>query len=862
MTHGGHGITLRLLTIRIRTETEAGLVTTDTHAHRAAPEPDLERPTSRARWLLPAVLLVLWLVIASIGGPFQGRLAEVQENDSAAFLPDGVESTEVSELAAGFSDDDTFPAFVVIESTDGALTPEQLGGIAAFAAQVPELPVVVGTTDDDMTDLTVGDFLALPEATAQAPGGGPIPIIPSEDGEAVFLLLPIDASAIEEPLADGETALIAVVESVRDANSDALPDGVQSYVAGPAGSLADFAEAFGEIDGILLGVALTAVLIILLLVYRSPALPFLVIFSSVFALAAASVVVYYLASDGLIDLNGQSQGILFILVVGAATDYALLLVARYREELRRHDDRYRAMWIAWRRALEPIVASGVTVILGLLCLLLSDLGSNRGLGPVASVGIVTAMLSALTFLPAALLMPGPIVAVLAVGAGAGIPAAVAAFAGADGTVVLVAAVAGALVGLALTVLTGLRLRRRQQRRAAAGRPSEKGRWVFWPSEPHLGSEDAATRGVWARLARLIGRRPRRVWVGTVVALGALAACLPLLDADGVAQTDVFLVEVESVQGQEVLAEHFPAGSDSPTLVVVPEADAQAVLDLLADADGVESADLAREAGPDPTQRGEPLVVDGLVLVEAVLSDGSSSLAAQATVERLRADLDEVSADALVGGQTAQQLDVLDVSTADLYRIIPVVLAVIFVVLALLLRSIVAPALILAANILSFAATLGASALVFRYVFDFPGADPAVPLFGFVFLVALGIDYSIFLMTRVREESARIGTRPGILAGLAVTGGVITSAGIVLAATFAALGVLPILFLAQIAFIVAFGVLLDTFVVRSLLVPALGYDIGRRIWWPHRMSRADAPGELVAAGHGKHVDDTPEPAPVA
>ena len=452
-------------------------------------------------------------------------------------------------------------------------------------------------------------------------------------------------------------------------------------------------------------------------------------------------------------------------------------------------------------------------------------------------------------------------ALLAVGAGAGVPALVAVLLDADTAVVLGLAVVGALVGLALTVLVGLRLRARRRRRESAGEPTEQGRWVFWPSEPRLGSVDTAGTGVWARLARTIGRRPRRVWVSTVVVLGALAAFLPFLDADGVAQSDVFLVEVESVTGGEVLARHFPAGSDSPTLVVVPQADAEAVVDLLRADDGVESAELTRVPGPDPSAPGEPVVVDGRVQVEAVLVDASDSLEAQATVERLREDLDEVSEDALVGGQTAQQLDVLDVSTADQYRIIPVVLVVIFVVLALLLRSIVAPALILAANILSFAATLGASALVFRYVFDFPGADPAVPLFGFVFLVALGIDYSIFLMTRVREESARIGTRPGILAGLSVTGGVITSAGIVLAATFAALGVLPILFLAQIAFIVAFGVLLDTFVVRSLLVPALGYDIGRAIWWPHPMSRADAPGEQVAAAHGRHVDEAAEPAEV-
>ncbi|MFC6850809.1 MMPL family transporter [Aquipuribacter hungaricus] len=667
------------------------------------------------------------------------------------------------------------------------------------------------------------------------------------------------SATAEETLEDGETGAAAVVAALREADGEQLPEGLDSYVAGPAGATSDFAEAFGEIDGILLGVALGAVLVILLLVYRSPALPFLVIFSAVFALCAASVVVYLLAAEDVVGLNGQSQGILFILVVGAATDYALLLVSRYREELRRHDDPYRAMGIAWRRAFEPVVASGTTVVLGLLCLLLSDLGSNRGLGPVASVGIVAAMLSALTFLPAVLLLPGPVVVLLVLGLAGGVPALVAGLLGAGTPVVAGVGVAGALLGLGLSVLVGLRLRRRTRRRVAEGRAGEGGRWVFWPVEPHVGSSDTAQTGVWARVARLVGRRPRAVWVSTVVVLGALAAFLPLLDADGVAQSDVFLVEVESVSGGEVLAAHFPAGSSSPTYVLVDEADAEAALAVVGDDPGVTSADLTREAGGDPRAPGEPVVVDGRVQVEAVLSDPSDSLAAQGTVQRLRDDLDQVSTDALVGGATAQQLDVLDVSTADLYRIIPVVLAVIFVVLALLLRSLVAPALILAANILSFAATLGASALVFRYVLGYPGADPAVPLFGFVFLVALGIDYSIFLMTRVREESARVGTRPGILAGLSVTGGVITSAGIVLAATFAALGVLPILFLAQIAFIVAFGVLLDTFVVRSLLVPALGYELGRRVWWPHPMARADAPGELRATPHGRHATTTTEPA---
>lgn len=601
---------------------------------------------------------------------------------------------------------------------------------------------------------------------------------------------------------------------------------------------------------------MTAVLLILLVVYRSPVLPFLVIFSAVFALAAASIVVYLLAREELIDLNGQSQGILFILVVGAATDYALLLVARYREELRRTDDRFIAVRTAWRRSLEPIIASGSTVILGLLCLLLSDLGSNRGLGPVASVGIAMAMLSALTFLPAALVMPAVLAAVLGVAAGAGAGAGLAAVLDLGGTGVLVGVVLGALVAVAVGVLLVRRARRRSTARRASGDVVEAGRWVFWPSVPHVGSPDTATTGVWARLAAAIGRRPRRVWVGTALVLGAFAACLPLLDADGVAQSEVFLVETESAQGQAVFVEHFAAGADSPALVVAPESAADDVIEILEADEGVATAALTRAPGLDPTAPGDVLVVDGLVQAEAVLADSADSLQAQDTVRRLRGALDTASPDALVGGQSAQQLDVLEVSTSDLYRIIPVVLIVIFVVLTLLLRSLVAPAVLLAANILSFAATLGISALVFRFLFGFPGADPAVPLFGFVFLVALGIDYSIFLVTRVREESRVHGTRPGMLLGLSVTGGVITSAGIVLAATFAALGVLPLLFLAQIAFIVAFGVLLDTFVVRSLLVPALGYDLGRVFWWPHPMSRADSAGELAAQHRGEPAAVSP------
>jgi RND superfamily putative drug exporter len=520
-------------------------------------------------------------------------------------------------------------------------------------------------------------------------------------------------------------------------------------------------------------VAGVAVLVILLVVYRSPVLPLFVLLTAGLALAAASGVVYLLADNDVVTLDGQGQGILSILVVGAATDYALLLVARYREELRRHDDRYQAMWLAWRRTLEPVAASAATIVLGVLCLLLADIGPTRGLGPVAAVGIVCAMVAALTFLPALLVLPG---------------------------------------------------------RTA---PGEHGRWVFWPARPHVGSQGPEVRGLWARVASLVGRRPLAVGLASGIALLALAAFAPSLPSSGTSQSDTFLTPVESVTGGEALARHFPAGSGSPTLVVGPADRLPELVATVQRTDGVAAVvPVTGTGGP----QGEPLVADGRVQLQVTLAEAADSPAAEDVVTALRTRLDAVSEEALVGGGTAQQLDVRDYATGDRDRIIPAVLLVIFGVLALLLRSLVAPLVLILANVLSFAATLGAAALVFRYVFDFPGGDPSVPLYAFVFLVALGIDYSIFLMTRVREESIRHGTRPGILSGLAVTGGVITSAGIVLAATFAALAVLPILFLVQIAFLVAFGVLLDTLVVRSLLVPAISYLLGRHVWWPSRLSR--------------------------
>jgi RND superfamily putative drug exporter len=396
----------------------------------------------------------------------------------------------------------------------------------------------------------------------------------------------------------------------------------------------------------------------------------------------------------------------------------------------------------------------------------------------------------------------------------------------------------------------------------------------------------ARRGVWPKVARLIARRPRMTWIVSTLVLAIMALGMTQLKADGVPSSEFVLGESQAREGQALLSEHFPGGSGTPAVVIASEAQLQDVADVLLATDGVESVAVASEdspsgslpvtgdgiqpLGPPGTAAGEPTVIDGAVQIDATLAYASDSEEAEAVVAELRSELSAVSTaedPVLVGGTTAVALDTKDASIRDRNLIIPLVLVVILLILMLLLRAVVAPLLLIATVVLSFAAALGVSALVFNGVLGFPGADPVVPLFGFVFLVALGVDYNIFLMTRVREESVRHGAREGVLRGLVVTGGVITSAGLVLAATFAALGVLPILFLAQISFIVAFGVLLDTFVVRSLLVPALSYDLGRVIWWPSKlwrrrddeMSRADAAAMLEASVDDVLAGEPHEPA---
>ncbi|MDQ1136133.1 RND superfamily putative drug exporter [Microbacterium sp. SORGH_AS 1204] len=722
---------------------------------RRAPHP--------SRWLrvgIPSLLVLLWVVGGSIGGPFFGKVDEVATNDQSSFLPQSADATRVSERLPDFAGSDTIPAIVVAATADGsALSDEQVTALRSLAVDVAGIDGVVG------------------EAS---------PPVVSDDAQAAQIFVPLDSS--------GEVR--EMVERVREAASTDAPAGVEVWVTGPAGFTADLVKGFLGIDGLLLVVALAAVFVILVVVYRSPLLPILVLTTSVFALCVALLTVWWLAYAGVVVLNGQVQGILFILVIGAATDYALLYVARFREAIGEGDRRWDATIRAWRGAVEPILASGGTVIAGLLCLLLSDLATNRALGPIASIGIAFAVLSALTFLPALLALFG--------------------------------------------------------------------RTAFWPFPPKPGAAALAddltvpTKGLWPRQARFVAHRARPVWI--VCTLVLLAACVGVtqLRADGVPASDLVLGASEARDGQAALAAHFPGGSGSPAYVLVPQnraADAIAVLErtpgidgigvLSSDAPGGEAPVAADDGalvttalGAPGTPAPAPTVSDGDVLLAATLADTADSSAADDTVRQLRSSLsaDLGEGTAIVGGVTATDIDSIDTAIRDRTLIIPIVLVVILLILMALLRAVFAPLLLIGTVIVSFGAALGVSALVFDGVLGFPGADPSVPLYGFVFLVALGVDYNIFLMSRVREESLVHGTRPGILRGLVATGGVITSAGLVLAATFAALGVIPILFLAQIAFIVAFGVLLDTFVVRSLLVPALAYDLGHRIWWPAQRGR--------------------------
>jgi len=677
----------------------------------------------RAKWV---VALIWVLAIASaLVTSLPGKLSDAEKNESSSYLPGTTESTKVLDITKGLEGGELAP-LVIVYHRDSGLTAADKKVIArdrkVFNGKVAEHKI---------------------QATSRF--GRPIY---SKDGEAALVVAQITSDG------EGDTILDPVKEVRRRLANHG--GGLEAKATGGAGYSADAIKVYEDINGTLLLAAFSLVLLLLIVIYRSPIFWLIPMLAVIAAEIATRGIAYALTTAG-VAVNTQSTSILSVLVLGAGTDYALLLVARYREELRRHADRHEAMELALRTAGPAIFASGLTVIAALLCLSLAEINGTAGLGPIGAIGIAVAMLAMLTLLPALLLIFG--------------------------------------------------------------------RWPFWPFIPRYDpSATTEPTGAWQRLGERIARRPRRVWVGVVAAL--LVMSLGLLDfSTGLTAGNVYRDKVESVEGQELVGESFPSGANAPVEIIVRDLlRTDAVRTAVASVPGVASVEPAG-------------ATSSVVRLQAVLEQAPYSTEAFDVVKEVRGAAKSAGGpQTLVGGVTAIEVDVRDASARDSKLIIPLALVVVFLILMVLLRALVAPVLLIATVILSFCAALGVSVVVFDVVFGFPGSNPSLPLFAFVFLVALGIDYNIFLMTRVREETRTYGTRAGMLRGLAVTGGVITAAGIVLAGTFSVLAVLPLVFLTQIGFVVAFGVLLDTFIVRSVLVPAAVLDIGPAVWAPSSLAK--------------------------
>jgi RND superfamily putative drug exporter len=691
------------------------------------------------------LIVIVWFMVTGFFGPLFGKLSSVQENNNSSFLPKGAEATLAADEIAKFSDGQSFnfPTLVLYE---GEATPAAL---AAINAHLPS----IGSLKLDGTEATIGEYLVKDV---------PITAFPSVDGKAILVNVPLDGESIAKLLENEKPVLPAVVEALRDDVSKiAKEQGLTPYVTGPGGLLGDLFGAFGTLDSTLLLTTLGVVAVILIVVYRSPILWVIPLLTSLFALSTAGGIVYLLAKEDIIDVDGQSQGILSVLVIGAATDYALLLIARYREELHHHENRFDAMRAAYKGVWEPILASGSTVAISLMMLLFSQLTNTAGLGPIGAIGIAVSVITILTLLPALLVLFG--------------------------------------------------------------------RWIFWPRKPLNDGDDHVLSGTWSKVANSIGRNPRKAWVITGTVLLAFAFASTTLKADGIGTVDTFTGKPESVVGQKLLLKHFPGGEGDPTQIVAAQGKADAVIAAVREVKGVSEVAYA----VDPLTQNVK-VVNGKVIINATLDQAPDSVEAGEYITPIREAAHRADPESLVGGTSAVYFDVRTANDRDNKTIIPIILLVITLILGLLLRSILSAVVLLGTVVLSYFATLGVCALVFNHIFGFAGGDNSFPLFAFIFLVALGIDYNIFLMTRVREESEKLGTRDGVIKGVTVTGAVITSAGIVLAATFAVLGLLPLVPLAQLGFAVGFGVLLDTIIVRSILVPALVHEIGPKIWWPSKL----------------------------
>jgi len=700
------------------------------------------------------IILVAAFVVVGLMSPLNAKLVDVQNNEASSWLPGSAESTKVVEELTGTVDPNDIPTLVVYHRP-GGLTESDLAAMDEDARQIAEIK---GVTDKGAISPNAAAALA-------AQGQQGVPQLISQDREVAYVAFTFNF---------GKNGWLDIPDAADKVRDIAKIDGVTVHLAGYGGQAADASEAFSGIDTNLIYIALGVVILILLVTYRSPILWLLPIISAAVSYMIAGGVVYLLAKYADLTVNGQSQSILGILVIGAGTDYALLLVARYREELRRHEDRHEAMAFALHRAAPAILASAATVVIGMLCLSFADLNSTAGLGPVLAVGVAVTFVVMVTLLPALLVICG--------------------------------------------------------------------RWMFWPKRPHFGSPEPTSSGVWARVGERIRPRPRAVWVVTAAILGIACLGMLKLDPSGLSTEESYTKKFDSIKGQTMLVEHGLSDTSNTVQVVTNTEQLPAVQKAVSSVEGLGAA-------TDPTDIGK-----GRSYFEATVGQDISSSAAFDIVEATRAAVHRVpGADALVGGGSAFYLDTKLASERDNKVIIPIVLVVVFIILMLLLRALVAPLILMGTVVLSFGAALGISTMLFTEVFTrlsifesnegFAHTDPGFPLFTFVFLVALGIDYNIFLMTRVREETANHGTRKGSLIALSSTGGVITSAGVVLAATFLVLGSLPLVFLAELGTAVALGVLLDTMIVRSVLVTAINLDLGGKIWRPSKLdSGAEANAE--------------------
>jgi RND superfamily putative drug exporter len=792
----------------------------------------------KAKWIVFAVWFIA-IFIAAGPANLPGKFEDAESNEATSYLPGSAESTKALNATEELQDGELATA-VIVYSREGGLTAADKRTIVADVGKMTEkrFPGVVA---DGAT--AAGGGSGGPGAEAGYPPGcgGPTTTIPgqpagympfvgpvcSENGEAAIV------SAYIKGNGEGDR-ILDPVKYWRDQIGDP-GSGLEVKITGGAGFSADAIEVFEGINGTLLLAAVCLVIFLLIVIYRSPMFFFIPLAAVLFAEMLSRSIGYGVSELG-VTINGQSSSIMSVLVLGAGTDYALLLVSRYREELHHTRDRHVAMQTALASAGPAIFASAATVIAALLCLMLAKVNGTSGLGPIAAIGIACAALSMLTLLPALLTIFGrrafwPFVPHTPETAPS--PDSVSAGGrrivdGSGGAALLKVVLASILVFVLLPlVLLNWLLRALSGKRIPSLIVGPLDRAVFTPYEIRRHRSEHVTdvsHGFWKRVGDRVAVSPRRVMGGSILVLLILCGGLAFFSTD-LTSEDSYRTEVDSTEGQHLIDKSFPSGTTALTDIVVTDpGDVAAVTKAVEGVEGIEAVSA-------PVAEGKPGT-----LIQATLEPNPYSTTAFDLVDPIREAVHAVSPDSLVGGPTAVEFDVRDAAGWDSTFLPPLILLVVFLILIGLLRSIVAPLVLIGTVILSFLAALGVGYFFFDVVFGFPGSDPSLPLFAFVFLVALGVDYNIFLIARAREETIQHGSKQGILRALAVTGAVITSAGIVLAGTFSVLAVLPLTFLTELGFVVAFGVLLDTFLVRSVLVPAIALSLGDRFWWPSALSR--------------------------